>query len=242
MKNLGRIIGTLVLMATVSCSKGPSVDKGMVTFELSNNQQITDMTKSHVSDFTNLPLVSDFVITITGADYIWTGTVSEWDESTLLPVGDYNVTATYGSLEEEGFDRPFFEGSEAFTIIGGQTTGVSVQVSLGNSVVKISCSEYFKKYYSDYTFDISRDGTPIVSFVKNETRAAFIDAYKFTISGTLNSGSKIYNFKKDYTNLNTATAYTFAFDVANVGGSSITIQFMDGYEDTIELGDYELND
>ena len=242
MKHLKTIMGILVVLVAVSCGKTTSSDKGQVVFDVSSNQQIVDMTKSNVSDFTELPSVSEFTVTITGTDYNWTGTIAEWEESTLLQAGNYTVTAIYGSLEEEGFDKPFFEGTMTFTVIGGEAVTVSIPVSLGNSVIKINCSEYFKKYYTDYTFNITRGASQVVTFAKNETRAAFIDAYKFTISGTLQSELKTYNFSKDYTNLDVATAYTFAFDVANVGGSSITIQFKDGYTETIELGDYELNE
>ena len=48
-------------------------------------------------------------------------------------------------------------------------------------------------------------------------------------------------FSKEYSNLNEATAYTFHFDVNNVGGATITIKFNNTVEE-IELGDYELND
>lgn len=242
MKNLRRIIGALAILAAVSCAKTPSADKGLVIFELSTNQQVADMTKSNISDYTDLPSVSDFTITISGETFNWTGLVSEWDPTTPVLAGEYSVTASYGQLEEEGFDKPYFVGTETFTVVGGETVAVSVPVSLGNTVVKVQTSEYFKKYYTDYTFDITRDGVPVVSFAKDETRAAFVDAYKFTISGVLESETKTYTFSKDYANLDVATAYTFAFDVTNVGGGSITITFKDGYTETIELGEYELND
>lgn len=242
MKHLRRVIGALAVLAAVSCAKTPSADKGLVTFELSNNQQVVDITKSNVSDFTDLPSVSDFTITISGESFNWTGLVSEWDPSTPVHAGNYSVTASYGSLEEEGFDKPYFVGTETFTVIGGESTSVTVPVSLGNTVVMMQCSEYFKKYYTDYTFEISRNGAPVVTFAKDETRAAFVDAYKFTVSGVLTSETKTYTFSKDYSNLDVATAYTFAFDVTNVGGGTITVTFKDGYAETIELGDYELND
>ena len=105
----------------------------------------------------------------------------------------------------------------------------------------VSCSETFKNYYKDYSFTITRDGNDIVSFAKDETRAAFIDGYKLTLEGTLTSESKTQSFSKDYSSLSEATAYTFYFDVNNVGGATITVSFNDTVE-TVDLGDYELND
>ena len=81
----------------------------------------------------------------------------------------------------------------------------------------------------------------IASFAKDDTRAAFVDGYKITVEGTIASENKEYEFSKDYTNLKEATAYTILFDSGNTGGATITVSFNDTVE-TIELGDYELND
>ena len=106
---------------------------------------------------------------------------------------------------------------------------------------KVSCTDNFKNYYKDYTFKLTRDGSEIVSFVKGETRAAFVDGYKFTLQGVITSETKTQTFSNDYSSLDEATAYTLMFDAPNVGGSSITITFNNNVE-TIELGDLELNE
>ena len=38
-----------------------------------------------------------------------------------LPAGNYSASAVYGSLSDEGFDKPCFMGTQTFTVIGGQT-------------------------------------------------------------------------------------------------------------------------
>ena len=68
-----------------------------------------------------------------------------------------------------------------------------------------------------------------------------MDGYKFNVEGTLTGEMKTSTFTKEYTNLDEATAYTFIFDAGNVGGATLTVKFNDTVE-TIELGDYELND
>jgi hypothetical protein len=213
-----------------------------VTFEVSSNQTVADVTKSNVSDYTALPSAADFTITITGEEYSWTGKVSEWSAETALTVGEYSVTATYGDLEnEEGFDKPFFTGTQTFAVVGGEQTAVSVPVSLGNAIVRMTFTEAFNNYYPEYSFKLSRDAKEIAVFTKGETRAAFVDPWKFKLEGTLVGEMKTSTFSKDYSNLSEATAYTFNFDVTNVGGATITIKFNDTVE-TVELGDFELND
>ena len=81
----------------------------------------------------------------------------------------------------------------------------------------------------------------MVTFTKDETRAAFVDGYKFTVEGTLSSETATQTFTKDFSNLDEATAYTLTFDVSNVGGSTITITFDDTVEE-VALGNVELND
>lgn len=244
MKHLKTIFSVLALIAAVSCTKSQTEGDGRVAFEVSSNQTVVDIvTRSNVSDYTTLPSAGDFTITILdGASaQVWTGKISEWDSTTPLLAGNYTVKATYGNLEEEGFDKPFFTGTQTFAVKGGESTSVSIPVALGNTIIKINCSEYFKKYYSDYTFKLTRDGADIATFVKDETKGAFIDGYKIKVEVTLTGEMKTYTFEKEYTGLDEATAYTINFDAPTVGGSTITISFNDTVE-TVELGDYELND
>ena len=243
MKHLKTILGVMVLMLAFSCTKNRPEGNGQVSFVLTSNLEIADQTKSNVSQFTSLPASRDFIITITDASQanVFTGKISEWDSATLLQAGNYKVTATYGSLEEEGFDKPYFTGSADFAIVGEQTTEVKISVSLGNTVVLVNCTENFKNYYQDYSFKLSRNNADIVTFAKNETKAAFVDGYMFTLSGTLTGPTKTQTFSKEYKNLEEATAYTIVFDASNVGGATITISFNDTVE-TVELGDKELND
>lgn len=244
MKHFKTIIGALAVFAAVSCAKTQQDGCGRIRFEVAGDYNVTDVTRSNVSDYTALPSPADFNIDVLDASSstVWTGKISEWDSATVLPAGSYSVKASYGALEDEGFDKPYFYGSQTFTVTGGATASVSIPVALGNTVVLVSCTENFRKYYSDYTFTLSRNGAEIVTFVKDDTRAAFVDGYRFTVSGAIvGPTGKTYSFSSDYQTMKEATAYTFVFDASNVGGATITISFNDTVE-TIDLGDIELND
>lgn len=242
MKHLKTIVSVLALIMAVSCAKTQSSAGGQVIFAVSSNDAVADVTKSNVSDYTSLPSAADFTIAVTGEEYTWTGKVSDWSAETVLVAGEYSVTASYGDLEnEEGFDKPFFTGSQTFTVKRGEQTAVSIPVGLGNAIVRMTFTEAFNNYYPDYTFKLTREGKEIAVFAKGVTKAAFLDPWKFTLEGTLVGEMKTSTFSKDYSNLSEATAYTFNFDVTNVGGATITIKFNDTVE-TVELGDFELND
>lgn len=239
MKHLKRIVGAIALIAAVSCSKNQPAGTGQVSFNVLGDYNVTEQTKGNVSDYTTLPSASDFTVSVSGTSksFEWTGKVSEWDVNQQIPEGSYVATATFGSLEEEGADKPFFTGTKSFVVNGGETTKVEVPVSLGNTIVKIRCSETFSSYFEDCTFTISRDAVTIATQGLYSLKPVFVDGYKLTISGNSSRGS----FSKDFTNLKEATAYTMYFDVDNVGGLKITVTFDDQVE-TVDLGNYDLNE
>ena len=246
MKHLQALIGALILLVAVSCTKNQVEGYGSVSFALDNNAEIVEQTRSNVSDYTTLPSAENFTITITDASNatVWSGLISEWgtgENPSQLKAGNYTVEATYGSLEEEGFDKPYFYGTASFAVTGGQTINVPITVSLGNTIIKVSYSDNFKAYFSDYTFMLTRDNTEIAVFAKDETRGAFIDGYKITVEGEMTGELKTFSYSQEYSNLEVATAYTLAFDVDNVGSATLTVTFNDEVE-TVELGDIELND
>ena len=247
MKQMKTLLGLLVLLGALSCTKTRLTSdggEGTVTFDVSADYDLMEVTKSSVSEYADLPQTSDFSLAVKdkAGKYSWTGLVSEWDPTTQLLAGEYTVEAFYGSLEDEGFNKPYFSGAAEFAIAGGETSEVSVDVALANTIVKISCNALFKKYYTDYTFEFSRGTTVIATYVKDETRGVFIDGYKLNVSGvfTTESGAE-HSFAKEFSNLEAATAYTMQFDLSNVGSSSVTISFNDTVE-TVTLGDFELNE
>lgn len=239
MKHLKKILSALALIAAVSCIKDQPAGTGQVNFGVRGDYNVTELTRSSVSDYTALPSKADFTLELTGPSTFtpWTGKVSEWDPNTQIPEGSYVATATFGSLEDEGVDKPFFIGEKSFTVIGGQTTQVEIPASLGNTIVQIRCSDTFSSYFDDCVFTISRDATVIATLGLYSNDAVFVDGYKLTISGKSVKG----NFSKDFTNLKEATAYTMYFDVDNVDGVRITISFDDTVQ-TVDLGNYDLNE
>jgi hypothetical protein len=244
MKHLKTLMGLLVLLGALSCTKTRITSDGTLTFTLSPAYDLVEVTKSNVSDYVTLPQASEFALVIKdeAGKETWSGLLSEWDPTTQLLAGDYVVEASYGALEEEGFDKPYFFGTAEFTIKGGESTEVPVEVALANTIVKINCNDMFKNYFVDYSFEIKRGNALIATISKDETRGVFVDGFKLNISGVFtNEGGVETKFDKEYTNLDAATAYTMQLDLMGVGGQSVTISFNDDTE-TVTLDDVELND
>lgn len=237
-------MSALAILAAVSCNRIQQAGEGLVSFSVSSVDNVADVTRSNVSDYTSLPGKDAFSIKVTdaSAQTVFEGKIVDWvPEENTLKAGEYSVSAEFGSVEDEGFDKPYFIGNQTFTVNGGETSEVSVPVSLGNTIVKVECTDGFRRYYKNWSFKLSRGGADIVSFAKDETKAAFVDGYRFTLSGVMEAETKTYTFNKEYSSLEPATAYTFVFDVTNAGSAAITISFNNKVE-TVELGDIELND
>ena len=237
-------MSALAILAAVSCNRIQQAGEGLVSFSVSSVDNVADVTRSNVSDYTSLPGKDAFSIKVTdaSAQTVFEGKIVDWvPEENTLKAGEYSVSAEFGSVEDEGFDKPYFIGNQTFTVNGGETSEVSVPVALGNTIVKVECTDGFRRYYKNWSFKLSRGVADIVSLAKDETKAAFVDGYRFTLSGVMEAETKTYTFSKEYSSLEPATAYTFIFDVTNAGGAAITISFNNRVE-TVELGDIELND
>lgn len=235
----------VLALLSASCDRSGGRDSGNVSFDVLGDIEITEVTRSSVSDYTALPLAGSFNIDIVDASSatVWSGLLSEYDSSTALKVGNYSVQAHYGEEGTEGFDKPCFSGKKDFAIIGGQTASVSIPVSLSNTIIRFACSEMFKKYFVDYEFTVSTGSGNVIKFGSAEKRAAFIEAYRFSVTGTMTTQSgETRSFSKDFDGpVEPATCYTLTFDVSNAGGLSIVITFNDSVE-TVDLGQVELND
>lgn len=239
----------ILAIAAVSCRKQEAGSgSGAVNFAITGNEgaSVMDVVKSAVSDYTTIPGADKFTLSITNSSdaVVWSGKFDEWVAGVnKLTAGDYKVSASFGSSDDEGFDKPYFSGSKTFTVQGEKTTDVTVNVSLGNCIVKIVTTEQFRNYYPVYDFSITSGNGSTFGISQTETRAIFIDAYKFTVSGTLENqnGNQFIFAPKSYESLEAATCYTLKFDASGVGGATITISF-DNTVVEVEPVELEINE
>ena len=240
------LLGALALaMLSAACSKQQGSPDGRVLFSLDADGPVTVVTKSNVSDYTTLPETGNFTIAITNSDGedIYKGLLKDYSPSMALKAGNYSVKADFGSVSDEGFGKPCFSGEKTFSVKGGETSEVSIPVALANSIIKVECTDRFKSYYTDYSFTVKTGGGTEIKFSKNETKAAFVDAYTISVSGILtNQGGKTQVFEtKEYKSLSPKTCYTLKFDASNVAEGTITVSFDDTVEDA-GLTEVDLND
>ncbi len=148
-----------------------------------------------------------------------------------LTIGTYDVTLSYGALEDEGFDKPYYYGSATTTVKQDETSEVSVEATLCNTMVKMKYTDAFKKYFTDYTATIHSDGGKYITFEKDETRAAYVRPGNISIdlSVTKPNGLSGTFEVEGISNAAARTLYNVTVDVndGGVGDAQVTISFDD---------------
>lgn len=91
----------------------------------------------------------------------WTG-LSEFEKEEKFPIGDYKLEALYGQEKDCGFDKPYIYGTAQVSVKHNQTTPVSLEAKLANSMVSVSYSEHVRKVFSTYMVTLTSDaGNPV---------------------------------------------------------------------------------
>ena len=232
MKRIAIVLIALAAMALPACQK--TAQTGCLSFSLKEGEVADVQTKGNVSDYATVPSEGDFTLTVkNGSAIVWSGLLSTWNVTDQLAAGKYTVEAVYGSVEDEGYAKPCFAGSADVTVVGGQNTSVTIPVSLGNAIVRISCTDEFKSYYTSYSFTVT---TGAGNVFENVTDAIFMDAYKFTLTGifTTQNGNNVTMAPKSW-NVDAATCYNVVFDATNVGNVTVSISF----DDTVQTVEFE---
>ena len=110
-------------------------------------------------------------------------TLADYDQP-LLAEGNYTASFTYGDPEAEGAGAACFSGEEAFTIVARKTVTEPVSVSLANSVFTLVFSDWFRKYYSEFTVNIRTDSGFRAGFVGSASSPLPQTVPQFVKAGT----------------------------------------------------------
>lgn len=167
---------SLMLAGLVSCSKdeGSSSFEGRIDVRVSADQSLSDAV-SRASEEEAVPETKDFALTIESAD----GKVSNsWDsfekfQPVSVAVGTYNVTASYGDANAEGFEALSYLGSTSVEVRKDETAEASVTCTINKAKVSISYTDDFKSYFSSYSAYVTSSKGNKVTYAANETRGAY---------------------------------------------------------------------
>ena len=91
--------------------------------------------------------------------------------------GEYTLVASHGDADGVGFDKPYYEANEPFTVGPQEIVSVEATARLANVKVAVTFSENLKDElsYQD-CYALVRNNGKKLRFNKNETRAGYIPA------------------------------------------------------------------
>ncbi|MCH5213947.1 MAG: DUF4493 domain-containing protein [Muribaculaceae bacterium] len=182
MKKLCSAAAVALLLGLTSCNEDNpwmgDAGTGAIKLTVSADGTVeTAAPSTRATDLFEVPGASDFSVRLEKHDGSFSKEYELLEHFTAEPsfaTGTYTLTAFYGRLEDEGFDKPHFSGAAVVNVLEARTTEVSVNAKLANSVVSINYTDNFKNYLSDYSTVIQSKGHTPVKFETQETRPAFI--------------------------------------------------------------------
>lgn len=145
------------------------------------------------------PDAANFAVSLenlsTGEVQTW-NTLNDFNSQKSFKTGSYTLTAYYGSLKEEGFDKPYFTGSTNLSVLEARNTDAAVVATLANSMVSIEYTDAFRNYFRAYKANLHSAGGSYIEFAPEELRPAFVAPGEVSL----------------------------AIDVTNPSGKSVTLQ------------------
>lgn len=246
-------IASLFALALSACSdettKGEQKGEGRVTIDCVASTTVVD-TRANINCTT--PAAEDFTLRIDGVSHTYTetyATIADFNSNNYLKNGSYKASVVAGDVNEEGFNKAAFAGSEQFTVEPRENTEVEITATIANALVKVEVTDSFERYFEGgHTLKLTTAAGNEFD-VTAQDDLLFIAPANFKISGTAvkqpnQSGAEgavvtLPEYKS--TDVKAQTLYTVKFDVEDAGSATLTITLNETLVDSIDI-EQELND
>ena len=90
--------------------------------------------------------------------------------------------AFYGDENSEGFDAPYYYGSQTLTVLENKSTPVSLTASLANSMVTVIFTDAVKDYFASVSGSVESSPGLKTAYAVDETRAVYVKPGSTTVS------------------------------------------------------------
>ncbi|MDE7412338.1 MAG: DUF4493 domain-containing protein [Muribaculaceae bacterium] len=160
---------------------------GKIILDLSSDGRVLTGTRADDTKVSVVPEPSEFTISFEKEDgslskkYV---NVDAFNRETGFPIGTYTISATYGNIENEGFELPFFSATQNVLVEAGNENHVSLNATLANAMVSIRYTDEFKNNFAAYASSAkseSSDDSKWIAFTQNEDRPAYMKPEEITV-------------------------------------------------------------
>lgn len=235
---------TAICLLISSCSEdNPWVEKGVgyIAPKISTSVDIKRSTSTRAENI-SAPDAAQFALSLEKADGSikknWP-TFSAFQTDEKFKIGTYTMAASYGNIDEEGIERPYFYGEATFDVKEDQTTEVNITASLANSMVSVIYTDAFKKYFTDWSATLHSEGGAYIAIPKGEDRPVYVKPGNISllIAFTKQNGNAATYQPAEFKAL-PRHHYKLTFDVngGEIGDGKLVITFDDSLEeDDVEI-------
>lgn len=108
--------------------------------------------------------------------------VQEWDnlaafdKDARFDVGNYTLEAFYGDQDTEGFEAPYFYGSQSIKIEENKVTTVALTAQLANAMVSLDYTDNFTGYMTSWSAEVHSQAGSTSEYAQTEARPVYVKA------------------------------------------------------------------
>lgn len=230
------LFAALSAVGLASCSDDApwegSDSEGGIKLNLSADARVmrSNNTRADDSMSPEVPDASAFAVNLSKVDGSYSknwSSLEAFNRESGFSIGDYNLTASYGSLDAEGFTAPYYKGSTSLHVSPGAESNVDVVATLANSMVSLRYTPDFVENYPAYSAALQSEGHDWVVFAQNEDRPAYMAPSDIKINLTLTNagGDKVTIQPAEFTAL-PRHHYVVTIGVTGTSGNlALDVQF-----------------
>lgn len=231
---IANLIAIILCLCSCSSEDSPTITgSGFIELNISSNPNVLYSSQNLIQEATIIPQPEDYTLKISKID----GSISQsWESFKDFPqnmptqIGSYRLTATYGDIDSEGFDCPYYEGSTTIQVAENSTSNANIECKLANSMITLSYTDEFKAFFDNFSTQIHCEGGAYITYDKNETRPLYIKPGKISLITSLTKNGVSTTFQPaELTNVVPQHHYHITLDVEDSadGNGILIISFDD---------------
>ncbi len=121
---------TVICITLTGCEREneQTANQGRLNLKLAVDTNVENMVTRATADEETLPDINDFSIAVlqnNNVQLTW-NRYADFTDGTEIAAGNYTLKATYGNIETQGFEAPYYEGAKEFSIKKNESTNISV--------------------------------------------------------------------------------------------------------------------
>lgn len=127
----------LLLVSCANEDKQGSSGYGAINVQVSADYKVVPVTCSTAESASTIenPDVSEFALKLVSSDGSFSrawDSLADFDPATKIPVGAYTMSAFYGDIDIEGFEKPFYLGETPVAVRDRENSSVEINCTLAN--------------------------------------------------------------------------------------------------------------